>query len=122
MPFAGSVHRCFSFAPREISPQKPTIPNSTSATNGRRRTTMWKCDRIFIHIHIHFIHFFFFFFTHKPIPVDMRKRIQDEYNDLYILHGCVFFVIYTCCFCILVFFLHGTVIKIIIIFKKIMIY
>ena len=47
----------------------------------------------------------------------MRKRIQDEYKDLYILHGCVFFVTSTCCFCILVFFLHGTGIKIIIIFK-----
>ena len=48
----------------------------------------------------------------------MRKRIQDEYKDLYILHGCVFLVTYTCCFCILVFFLHRTGIKIIIIFKN----
>ena len=39
-------------------------------------------------------------------------------KDLYILHGCVFFVTYTCCFCILVFFLHGTGINIIIISKN----
>ena len=86
MPFAGSVHCCFSFAPRGFSPQKPTFPNSTSATNGRRRTTMWKCDRIFIHIQIHF----FYSPTHKPIPVDTREKIQDEYKDLYILQGVYF--------------------------------
>ena len=54
-----------------------------------RRTTMWMCDRIFIHIHIHF----FYSLTHKPILVDMRKRIQDKYTlqgSLYPTRVCIF--------------------------------
>ena len=76
------------------------------------------CVIEFLFLFLFILFIFFYSLTHKPIPVDMSKRIQNEYKDLYILHGCVFFVTYTYCFCILVFFLHGTGIKIIIIFKN----